>query len=241
MRTKRIAALIGLVALVGAACTTTDPAVTPDENVSLGVTSPSEVGGNVVTLDVEATGIDIVAPDGDTSGDTGHFHVFIDRDPVAAGEVIPKEPGIVHSASDPIVISGISPGEHTFTVVFGDGNHQRIGDTAASATVTTSGPNVAAAATVDGSAVTVDATVEGVDVVVEPPSAEHLHYFLDVEPTLDGTPIPADDPAIIHSRETSVTFEDVAAGDHTIWVVLADGEHIPLDPPVWHSITVTVA
>ena len=37
------------------------------------------VKGNVVSLDLASTGLTIVKADGDTSGKTGHYHVFIDR------------------------------------------------------------------------------------------------------------------------------------------------------------------
>jgi hypothetical protein len=79
-----------------------------------------------VRLTVKTTGVTIVAADGDTSGDTAHFHVFVDRDPTPVGEVIPKEPGIIHSTDNPIPVPGLAPGKHKLTVVYGDGTHKRI-------------------------------------------------------------------------------------------------------------------
>ena len=86
----------------------------------------TKVEGDTAVLTMKVSGITIVAADGDTSGKSGHFHVFVDREPVKEGETIPKVDGIVHSADNPIRIPGLSPGEHDITVVLGDGNHTRI-------------------------------------------------------------------------------------------------------------------
>src|SRR5947209_65090 len=54
----------------------------PSGPVSVTVgTVPQSVQGNVVTIPVTVKGIDIVKANGDTSGKTGHFHVFIDKEP----------------------------------------------------------------------------------------------------------------------------------------------------------------
>jgi hypothetical protein len=63
----------------------------------------------------------------------------------------------------------------------------------------------------------------------------HLHYFLDVDATpYIGTliPIPTGDPRIIHSAALSVTFDNVAAGNHMVAVVLTGSNHISVNPPV---------
>ncbi|HUR48997.1 MAG TPA: DUF4399 domain-containing protein [Acidimicrobiales bacterium] len=99
----------------------------------------AKVEGNTAVLTMKVGGVTIVAANGDTSGKSGHYHAFIDREPVKEGQAIPKEDGIVHSADNPIRIPGLSPGKHEITVVLGDGNHTRIrGDLAADATVTIS-------------------------------------------------------------------------------------------------------
>ncbi|HEX9775265.1 MAG TPA: DUF4399 domain-containing protein [Actinomycetota bacterium] len=212
---------------------------------SLSITGPANdavVGGNVVFLQPTARGIDIVAADGDASGDSGHFHVFIDRDPVAEGEPIPREAGIVHSAAATVPIYGLSVGEHTFTVVFGDGNHTRIGTDEDTIDVTVDGPSIAASASTKKGALTVTVDdLEGATVSDgDDPSPDHFHYFLDTEPAFDGSPVPADDPSIVHSRERSVTFDDVATGDHTVWVVLGNVDHVPFEPPVVAMVTIAI-
>lgn len=95
----------------------------------LRITAPApgtQVSGDGATLDLAAEGVRIVAANGDLSGETAHYHVFVDRQPVPVGEVIPKEPGILHSADARVVVSGLSPGEHRFAVVLGDGVHRRL-------------------------------------------------------------------------------------------------------------------
>jgi hypothetical protein len=96
---------------------------------SLKIESPAEfatVAGGAADIKVLVNGVTIVKADGDTSGKTGHFHVFIDRNPSKVGEVIPKDPDVVHSADNPIHVTGLTPGKHTLIVVLGDGAHHRI-------------------------------------------------------------------------------------------------------------------
>lgn len=216
---------------------------------SVAVTSPAAgttVGGNVVDLAVEAKDIEIVKADGDTSGRTGHYHVFVDRDPVAPGKVIPREPGVVHATESPIRIAGLPVGEHRFVVVLGDGTHRRIGDRRAEVAVKLLGPSVDASAPASigpGQAVTVTIMVQGVALAAADPSAPpgtgHLHVLVDAGLPPAGRSIPKG-PGIIHTTQTSVVLPGLAAGEHTIWVVLGDGRHVPFAPLVADKVVVTV-
>lgn len=249
-----------LLALLGAACgTDTDdgaaatdaPEATeaPDDAtpaLALGDV-PESVEGNVVTLPVEIAGVEIVAPDGDTSGESGHFHVFVDREPVAEGETIARERGIVHSADNPVKVWGLEPGSHEFTVVLGDGTHKRIhGDLEDTTTVDVEGPSVQGTPTVDGDEVTVELEAEGVEIVAADGESSkesgHFHVLVDpASPPEAGKIIPsANDETIFHSAEESVTVPDLEKGDHIIWVVLGDGTHRAFDPPVMDKLTVTI-
>lgn len=225
--------------------TTTTSSAAPE--VSLAVKSPAPgtvLKGNVARLEVSAEGIQIVKADGDTSGRSGHFHVFIDRDPVAPGAVIPKEAGIVHTAENPITLPGLGVGEHRLTVVLGDGVHRRLGDAQAETTVKVTGPSLqaTASATSAGQPVTVTIRVEGVTLAAADGDRSgrtgHLHLFVDREPTAPGQPIPKE-AGIIHTAETTVEVSGLAPGEHVIWVVLGDGVHIPFDPLVADKVVVT--
>ncbi len=257
MRTKPRWRAIGVacaLALLAAGCggddsgnaadtTTTTGRATGVREPSLTILSPEDgarIGGNVVPLELDVDGVTIVKPDGDTSGRTGHYHVFIDKEPVAAGVTIPREPGIVHSADDPVRLTGLSPGRHRLTVVLGDGAHTRVGETEAEVTVTTEGPSIDSSAPSTasaGSPVRVETKAEGVQIVK---GGNHLHLFVDKDPTPPGVPVPLGDPAIIHTPELSTEIPDLTPGEHVIWVVVGDAAHVPLDPPVMDRVTVTV-
>jgi hypothetical protein len=78
--------------------------------------------GQPLSIDVAVAGVQLVKADGDTSGRTGHLHAIVDIEPTA-GQPIPVAPGIVHSATAPIVVTGLTPGEHTIWIVLGNGGH----------------------------------------------------------------------------------------------------------------------
>jgi hypothetical protein len=251
MRSKRaLFAVASVVALVVVLAACGDNKEEAGGGISLSISSPSpgtSVRGNVVDLKVSVSGIEIIKANDDTSGKTGHYHVFIDRDPLPVGQSIPKEAGIVHSADSPIKITGLSVGEHRFIVVLGDGKHIRLGRVQARTTVTVEGPSVDAKAPTrasTGQPVTVEVAVQGVRLLkaADDPGTGgtgHLHLFIDREPTPPGQSIPTQE-GIIHTAETKVEVPDLAAGDHTIWVVLGDKAHVPFDPPVMDKVVVTV-
>jgi hypothetical protein len=173
--------------------------------------------------------------------------VFIDRDPPAAGTVIPKEPGIVHSVDNPVLLTGLSVGTHELTVVYGDGTHARIGSAEATITVDVKGPSIDATAPATakaGAPVAMNVAVNGVNLVAADGDTSgktgHLHVFIDRDPTAAGQPIPKEDD-IVHTTETAITLPGMAAGEHTIWVVLGDGAHVPFDPQVMDKVVITVS
>jgi hypothetical protein len=203
-----------------------------------------------VTIPVTVKGIEIVKADGDTSGDSGHFHVFIDREPLEVGEVIPKEAGIVHTTDQPIKVYGLTKGEHTLTVVVGDGAHKRFGeDLEDSVTVNVEGPTLdasTAASVPDAEDIAVVVKSEGVEIVAANGDASgksgHYHVLIDpASPPKAGETIPAPQPGkIIHSTEESIVVPPLPLGEHTLWVVLGDGNHKAFDPPVMDKLTLTV-
>jgi len=187
-----------------------------------------------------------VKADGDTSGKSGHYHVFIDRDPVAPGAAIPVEAGVVHSADDPIVLSGLAVGTHRLALVVGDGTHSRLGSMVAETTVTVEGPSVDAstpATSPAGQPVVLTVKVDGLTLVKADGDTSgttgHLHVFIDRDPTPAGQPIPVE-AGIIHTAESTIPVPDLAPGAHSLWVVAGDGTHSPLAPRVMDKVTVTV-
>ncbi len=98
---------------------------------------------------------------------------------------------------------------------------------------------------VTGSTVEVVLETTGLRVVeagVMDPGTGHHHIFLDVDVTPMTEVIPAGVAGIIHKGDgTSVhTLENVTPGEHRLIAVVADGMHIPLNPPVVDTIFFTV-
>lgn len=258
VRRSRALALLAVLAFVACAKTSTPQATGGAPSLSIG-SVPKSAGGNVVTIPVTVQGIEIVKADGDTSGKTGHFHVFVDSDPVAAGTTIEKKRGIVHSADNPIKVFGLEPGSHTFTVVLGNGAHQRIGTMQDEVTVDVKGPSVqgSAPATVEsGDDYTIALKSEGIDVVppgggmregtAESPGATTVkgHYVVLIDPATPpqaGTVMPqGEEGKVYHTGESSVSVPDLAKGEHIAWIVGVDESHKALEPAVMDKLTVTV-
>ena len=254
--------LAAALVVLGAGCTksesptitvpTRSPTASPSAaGVSVSISSPAdnaEVGGNVVTLDVQAKGIEVKPADGDRSGKTGHYHVFVDKDPVAPGQVIPMEAVVIHSATSPIVVPGLSSGDHTLTVVMGNGVHERIAGEPQTVKVKVKGPSVKASAPATvkaGQPVVVTMSVQGVQIKAADGDTSgktgHYHVFIDpaTPPTADGQVIPKNDK-IIHTDQSTASVTGLAPGTHTFWVVVGDGKHIPLNPLVADKLTVVV-
>lgn len=110
------------------------------------------------------------------------------------------------------------------------------------ATVTIVSP--ADGAELEAGPVTVVMTVENLEVVeagVMDPGTGHHHLVVngDVDWEL---PIPNDPGVHYHMglAQTEFTLEGLPPGEHRIIAVVADGVHIPLDPPVADTITVTI-
>ena len=253
MRTRlvKFLAFVTLPLLVGACAGDSAPELQPTTTSvsSLRITSPkngAHIQGNVVILDV-ATAFPIVKADGDTSGKTGHLHVFIDRPPVKVGEQIPKEKGVIHSADNPIVVPGLTTGEHTLTVVLGDGAHTRITKDKATVHVDVRGPTVVATAPASlafGKPLAIDVAVEGVQLVKADGDTSGktgpLHAFVDVPPVGPGEGIPSGNIQIIHSATSPIVVAGLARGEHTIWIVLGDGSHTAFKDSARDKVVVTV-
>jgi hypothetical protein len=104
--------------------TVAGPTGTPGP-ITLRIISPAE-GANFlgpITLNVQATGIQIAAASEKTPG-AAHFHAFLDQQPVAEGKLIPSGPGIFHFTA-PVALRAAA-GQHKVIVVLGDNDHVRL-------------------------------------------------------------------------------------------------------------------
>lgn len=240
---RRLIASLVFMALLGA-CGGEDPSVqrSPDPvEQSVKIISPapgSQIGGNVVSLAIE------------TAAPHESFHVFIDQTAVAPGETIGEGPGIVDFEGNAALLPGLGVGRHKLIVVLGDGKGSRAGMASDQIELDTLGPTVDATAPVEASVATgfkIDAVVEGVEILAPdkdrggPARTGHLHFLIDPPspPAANGQPIP-DDASNIHSAEPSYTVRGLAAGEHTVWVVMGDKNHVPLNPLVADKVTVAL-
>ena len=95
---------------------------------SVEISSPadgSEVEGPSLTVNMEARGF-TVAPAGDSTPNSGHLHLFLDRDLSLAGIPIPTEENyVVHlgKGTRSYTFEVVSPGEHRMIAVVGDALH----------------------------------------------------------------------------------------------------------------------
>lgn len=83
------------------------------------------VTGPSVTVRLVAHGFTVVTA-GDTTANSGHHHLFLDRDLSPAGEPIPAEAGhIIHmgDGSESYTFENVEPGEHRLIAVVGDAVH----------------------------------------------------------------------------------------------------------------------
>ena len=95
--------------------------------------------------------------------------------------------------------------------------------------------------TITGSSVLVKLEAEGVEIA---PAAEHRagtahhHLFLDVDVGKPDEGIPAGNPYIVHlgKGQSEFTFEGVANGPHRLIAVLADANHVALQPWVVDTV-----
>ena len=99
-------------------------------------------------------------------------------------------------------------------------------------------------AELDAGSVLVVMEVSGLEIMAAgnmDPGTGHHHLIVDADVDW-ALPIPNDPGVHFHmgQAQTEFTLEGLAPGEHRIIAVVADGVHIPLDPPVSDTITVVV-
>jgi len=108
------------------------------------IAGPLENGKVSVKVQMGAEGI-AIKPAGPIEAGSGHHHILIDADPIAAGIVVPKDDTHLHFGQGQTDANvALAPGEHTLTMQLADGIHRSYGPTLA-ATIKI---NVAAAGSV---------------------------------------------------------------------------------------------
>lgn len=75
------------------------------------------------------------------------------------------------------------------------------------------------------------------------PNTNHYHYFIDRDPATvvkQGERIPGGQPDIIHTDNVGQVLPNLAAGPHTVWIVLSHSDHTPYNPSVETKVSFTV-
>ena len=87
----------------------------------------TSVSGPNVPVELAVQHVTLV-PAGTNQPNTGHLHLFINRDLTPEGQVIPVGDGIVHlgQAQREYLMEGRAPGEYVVIAVLGDWAHVRI-------------------------------------------------------------------------------------------------------------------
>jgi len=72
------------------------------------------------------------------------------------------------------------------------------------------------------------------------PTSFHYHYYIDLDPATvsqPGQPIPSGNPQIIHSASATQDLGPLAPGEHTVWLVVGQLNHVPCDPPLMAAVS----
>ena len=203
---------------------------------------------------MEATGL-VVEPSGEINGGAGHFHILVDTDFIAAGEVIPTDEQHLHYGKGQTAISlELAPGEHTLRLQFADGAHTALDGEAYRDTITVvvkegaAAPSVRFAEPADGATVSspFDVAMEATGLVVEPSGeinegAGHFHILVDTEFIAAGEVIPTDEQHLHYGKGQTAISLELAPGEHTLRLQFADGAHTALEGEAYRdTITVVV-
>ena len=209
------------------------------------VSSPFEVA-------MAATGL-VVEPSGEVNEGAGHFHILVDTDFIAAGEIIPTDEQHLHFGQGQTTTSiELPPGEHTLRLQFADGAHtalegEQFRDTitvfvAESAAV----PSVRFAQPANGATVSspFEVAMATTGLVVEPSGevnegAGHFHILVDTDFIAAGEIIPTDEQHLHFGQGQTTTSIELPPGEHTLRLQFADGAHIALEGEQFRD-TITV-
>ena len=201
-----------------------------------------------------AVGVD-VDPSGDVIQGSGHFHILVDTDFIAAGEVIPDDEQHVHYGDASLETElTLPPGEHILRLQFADGLHTALEGEEYRDTIVVfveeDAPEQAVAffEPLDGTTVTspFEVVMTATGLVVEPSGevndgAGHFHILVNTDFTTAGEVIPDDEQHLHYGQgQTTVTL-DLEPGEHTLRLQFADGLHTALEGEQYRdTITVVV-
>ena len=216
----------------------------PDDGAT--VSSPFEVV-------MEATGL-VVEPSGEINDGAGHFHILVDTDFVAAGEVIPTDEQHLHYGKGQTTVSlELSPGEHTLRLQFADGAHTALEGEQYRDTIiviveeSAAGPAVRFAQPDDGATASspFEVVMEATGLVVEPSGeindgAGHFHILVDTDFVAAGEVIPTDEQHLHYGKGQTTVSLELSPGEHTLRLQFADGAHTALEGEQYRDTIIVI-
>jgi hypothetical protein len=210
------------------------------------------------------TGMEVV-PAGTARRNAGHHHLLIDTALPALDQPIPSDFNHLHFGGGQTETEiALTPGRHSLQLLFADHNHvaheppvmsERIEiDVVADGTevprsVASPNAKVFFVDLKDGATIPARAKIRfGIENIAIAPAgtkqenAGHHHLLIDTElPPLDRE-IPSDFNHVHFGRGQTETELNLAPGEHTLQLLMADHEHVPHNPPVMsEKIKVRVA
>jgi outer membrane protein assembly factor BamB len=220
----------------------------------------STVSGPNITVSAMALNFTIVDKQGQPAvAGQGHLHYYMDVDaPTTPGQpaIPPSGSTWATTANTTFTFDNVAPGSHTFSVELVNNDHTPlVPPVVAISTVNVTAPAPAVKivtpqnrSTLQPGNVTVSVQVTNFNIVDkqgQPAVAGegHIHYYLDViPPTTPGQPaVPPSGSIWATTAATAYTFDNVAAGTHTIWVQLVNNDHTPLTPAVEAKVVIVLS
>ena len=197
-----------------------------------------------------------VEPAGEIHEDAGHFHILVDTDFVAPGELVPFDDQHLHFGKGQLTTTlELAPGEHVLRLQFANGAHLALDGPQYRDTITVTvaggppaGPSVRFVTPQDGAVVSPTFRVEmaAQGLTVEPAGeihedAGHFHILVDTDFVAPGELVPFDDHHLHFGKGQLTTTLELTPGVHVLRLQFANGAHLALDGPQYRdTITVTV-
>ena len=196
-----------------------------------------------------------VDPSGDVVPGSGHFHILVDTDFIAPGEIIPDDEQHLHYGDASLETElTLTPGEHILRLQFADGLHTALEGEEYRDTIVVfveeDAPDQAVAffEPLDGTIVAspFEVVMAATGLVVEPSGevnqgAGHFHILVNTDFTPTGEVIPDDEQHLHYGKGQTTVSLDLEPGEHTLRLQFADGLHTALDGEEYRdTITVVV-
>lgn len=209
------------------------------------VRSPVEVLMQVEGMEVQASG--------ELKPRTGHYHLIIDGKPVPKGQIMRSDAHVDLVSGQRSTEVKLSPGEHTLTLQFADGEHRSYGPQM-SHTVRVNvvdGPRLSGSVDFrtpqNNAEVKSPFRVEMINesLIVLPagkskPDTGHYHIIVDGAPIEAGEEIPRDDKHIHYDGGERAGYLNLEPGVHTLTLQFADAMHLSYGPAQSKTIAVKV-